>query len=191
MRTVDEREAICRLKQGDIGGLETLVTNYQARAVKAAYLIMGDRSAAEDVVATAFLRAYDRIDQFDSRRPFGPWFLRIVVNDAMKTVSRMKRQVSLDERVERAQAVLDNVFTSPLPGPDEEAERGEDRRRVWEAIQTLSPAQRSAIVLRYYLGLDQKGVSDRMGRSLGTIKRYLHEARKNLRALLESTGQIR
>ena len=94
---MDVTEAIARLRKRDISGLEMLVLEYQVQAVRAAYLITQDRPMAEDVVATAFLRAYERIGQFDTSRPFGPWFLRVVVNDAIKAVSRQRRHVSLHQ----------------------------------------------------------------------------------------------
>jgi RNA polymerase sigma-70 factor (ECF subfamily) len=62
---MEERSAIERLKQGDIGGLEVLVRRYQARAVQAAYLIVRDRSLAEDVAQDAFVRAYEGFGRFD------------------------------------------------------------------------------------------------------------------------------
>ena len=51
---VTEREAITRLKQGDIHGLELLVKQHQVKAVRTAYLITQDRSMAEDVVQACF-----------------------------------------------------------------------------------------------------------------------------------------
>ena len=187
---MDEREAISRLKQGDVKGLETLVSKYQVEAIKAAYLITGDRYAAEDVVATAFLRVYERFHQFDSTRPFRPWFLRIVANDAIKVVSRRSRQVSLDHTREDAELALRDVLSSQGPGPEDLAERAELRRKVWEAIQSLPPSQRSVIVLRYYLGLKQSEVSEQLGSSPGAVKRYLHEGRRHLRTLLESLRPV-
>ena len=95
---MDEQQALRRLKQGDLQSLETLVEIYQVRAVHAATLIVGDRGQAEDIVQDAFIRAWERIDQYDPRRPFGPWFLRSVVNDAIKTVTRQNRWVPLEGR---------------------------------------------------------------------------------------------
>ena len=69
---MDDQSAISRLKQGDLRGLETLVEHYQVRAVHAAYLILYDRSLAEDVVQASFVKVAERIHQFDAERPFAP-----------------------------------------------------------------------------------------------------------------------
>src|SRR5690349_19424198 len=92
---MEEQTAIALLQRGDIAGLATLVRLYQVRAIRAAYLITRDRALAEDVVQAAFIRAYQRIGQFDPRRPFGPWFLRCVTRDAVKVASRSARDVPL------------------------------------------------------------------------------------------------
>src|SRR5262245_4363710 len=97
---MEERQAIARLKLRDISGLEFLVHKHQVRAIRAAYLIVRDRALAEDIVQAAFLRAYDRIHQFDAERAFGPWFLKSVINDALKAVARQERQVSLDWHID-------------------------------------------------------------------------------------------
>jgi RNA polymerase sigma-70 factor (ECF subfamily) len=88
---MDERAAVERLKRGDIGGLEWLVRRHHTRAVRAAYLIVRERTMAEDVVQSAFVRAYERIGQFDVERAFGSWFMRIVVNDAVKAAAANRR----------------------------------------------------------------------------------------------------
>ena len=91
-----ERHAVSRLREGDVSGLEVLVRDYQGAALRAAFLVTQDAAFAEDVVASAFLKACDRIDQFDVRRSFGLWFLRIVVNDAKNAVASRSREVSAD-----------------------------------------------------------------------------------------------
>jgi len=130
---MEEQEAIARLKRGDIGGLEALVRRYQVRAVRTAYLITHDRALAEDIVQAAFLRAYERIGQFDAGRSFGPWFLRSVVNDAVKAAARRKRQVSLKASPEGEGASLADLLADPAPGPDDLVEAAELRRIVWDA----------------------------------------------------------
>jgi RNA polymerase sigma-70 factor (ECF subfamily) len=91
---VEERAAIERLKRGDIGGLEALVRKYHTRAGRAAYLIVRDHALAENVAQDAFVRAYERFGQFDDGRPFGPWFMRIVINEAIGAARRRERTTS-------------------------------------------------------------------------------------------------
>src|SRR6476659_8485830 len=90
---LDERTAINQMQRGDIRGLDTIMRAYQVQAVRAAYLVTHDRGIAEDVVQSAFIRAYERIGQYDTSRPFGPWFMRSVVNSAVTAATRRGRLV--------------------------------------------------------------------------------------------------
>ena len=181
---MEEQEAIARLKRGDIGGLEALVCKYQVQAVRTAYLITRDRALAEDIVQTAFLRAYERIGQFDAERPFGPWFLRSVVNDAVKAAARRERQVPLEAGSEGEGTSLADLLADPGPGPDNLVEAAEIHQTVWAALGKLPPAQRAAIVLRYYLDLSEAEMAGELACPPGTVKWRLHAARKRLRTLL-------
>lgn len=177
---MDERAAIDRLKGGDVGGLETLVKAHQTRAVRAAYLIVRDRPLAEDIVQSAFVKAYEKIRSFDARRPFAPWFMKIVVNAAIKAAKRRERTVPLQNRDDEPGVQLPDTAM----GPQELAEASEDRRRVWAALKELPPVQRAAVVQRYYLGMSEAEMA-RSGLSPpGTIKWRLHAARKSLAKLL-------
>lgn len=135
---MQEHEAIARLKHGDLAGLDMLVRHYQYQAVRAATLIIRDRSAAEDVVQSAFLRIVSRIHQFDSRRPFGPWFLRIVLNDALKEAQRRERYTSLDQPGDTGLTPLD-LLPAEACGPELILEQGETREAVVTALNQLTP----------------------------------------------------
>ena len=174
-----EREAIERLRRGDIGGLEPLVRRYQLQAVRAATLITRDRALAEDIVQGAFIRAYERIAQFDATRPFGPWFLRGVVNDALKAARRERRQQPLEDDWGGG-AALDGLEAEP----QRLAELLETSRSLQQALDQLPAEQRAAIVLRYYLDLTEQETARRLGSPRGTIKWRLHAARARLRHLL-------
>lgn len=175
-----EQEAITILRGGDIRGLETLVHLHQLQAVRAAYAITGSRHVAEDVVADAFLRVYDHVHQYDSRRPFTPWFYRIVVNGALKTLRAAQRTHSSND--------LDIEWldqqAGESPGPEEEVATHEMRLLLLSAIYTLPPHQRAAVVLRYYLDMDEATMAQTLGCPLGTVKWRLHAARQRLRRTL-------
>ncbi|HEY1015496.1 MAG TPA: sigma-70 family RNA polymerase sigma factor [Herpetosiphonaceae bacterium] len=182
---MQEHDAIALLKRGDIAGLDPLVRQHQYQAVRAATLIIRDRAAAEDVVQSAFLRAAGSIKQFESGRPFGPWFLRIVLNDALKEAQRRERHASLDEAGADGLAPRDRL-PDQLGGPELLLERGETREAVVSALNQLTPLQRAAIVQRYYLGMSEAEMASASAASAGAIKLRLHGARERLRKLLRS-----
>lgn len=187
---MDEKTAIKRMQRGDMNGLAALVQHYEVEAVRTAYLVTRDKALAEDVVQSTFLRIYHRIDQYDTDRPFKPWFMRSVVNAAIQAARRQQRTLSLD--VAPAGMVGDDTFADmlpdPGPGPDDEAERAELRQAVWEALGDLSPDQRAAVVLRYYLDLSDEDISIQLNIAPGTVRWRLHAARKRLRGLLQRVG---
>jgi RNA polymerase sigma-70 factor (ECF subfamily) len=179
---MDERNAITGLQQGDIDALEPLVRKYQQRAVRAAYLIIHDHAQAEDIVQHAFIRAFERIEQLRRERPFGPWFLQSVVNDALKAASRANRQFSLDKGQPAEWFALHAA--DPALGPEELIAGIETQEELWSALGALSAAQRSAIVLRYFLDLPESEAAERTGTRPGTHKWRLHAARLRLRQIL-------
>lgn len=183
---MDESRAIERMRRGEIGGLAVLVRLYEVQAVRTAYLITRDHALAEDVVQNAFLRAYQRIDQFDPARPFGPWFMRSVVNAAIQAARRQERELSLDA------ALLDgpddltfaDLLPDAAPNPDDQVERAELRQAIWDALGKLTPDQRAAVIQRYYLDLSDAEMAERLAIRPSTVRWRLHAARQRLRALL-------
>ena len=183
---MEDQNAISRLKQGDLNGLEILVNRYQVRAVHAAFLILHDRPLAEDVAQTAFIKVAERIHQFDEDRPFAPWFFRIVVNDALKLAKRQKRNISLEKQLDEPTAQFAKWLTEPNPQPEQWVEQMETRQTILKAIQSLPPGQRSVIVMRYFLDMNMAEMSEKTERPLSTIKWWLRDARKRLRSLMKT-----
>jgi RNA polymerase sigma-70 factor, ECF subfamily len=177
-----ERQAISHLKHGNIAGLAVLVQTYQVEAVHAALLIVGDQSTAEEIVQDAFLQAYRKIDQFDDRRPFGPWFLRSVIHAALKAAAKQRRSEPLEEPQGGSRAA--EWLIDPLLGPQEMAETAELREAVWQALRQLTPNQRAAVVLRYFLDEDENEMIQELNRPRSTVKWWLHAARQRLRQIL-------
>lgn len=180
---MEDQTAISLLKQGNLNGLEALLNRYQAKAVHAAYLITNERALAEDVAQSAFIKVAERIHQFDEERTFHPWFFRIVVNDALKAVSKRKQNVSLDELDESAGKIA-KWLIDPSPQPDQLLEQKELRENILNAIRSLPPEQRAVVVMRYFLDLSEADMSARMERPLSSIKWWLRDARKRLNDLI-------
>ncbi len=130
---MDEKQAIRRLKTGDISGLEYLIACHQVKAVRTAYLITREPGLAEDVVQDTFLQAYHAIRGFDETRPFEPWFMRSVVNASVKVMQWSARQVQVgDEAAEsilsqiaaRAELIEEQVQSIEIQTPPDRGTRG-------------------------------------------------------------------
>lgn len=176
---MDDQQAIQRLKNGDIGGLEWLVARYQARAVRAAFLITHDELQAEDVVQEVFERLYHRIGQFDAARPFEPYLLRSVVNAALNSTRRLKKQVSLDGDLRQVEQLLAQSLSV-----ESEVDALQLQQQIIAALAKLDPRQRAALVLRYYLEMSEKEMAAALDAPPGTVKWLLNVARARLRDLL-------
>ncbi len=178
---MDEKQAIYRLKQGDIHGLEFLVDQFQVKAVRVAYLITRDLGLAEEIVQESFVKSYRSIRTFDGDRPFEPWFLRNVVNASVKSMQRSARQIEMSEDAD--ETLFTELFSS-TESVEEQVEFIEIQNRIWDAMQKLSPRQRAVIVQRYYLEMSEKEMAAESGAAVGTIKWLLNAARERLRSLL-------
>ena len=184
---MDESEDIQRIKQRDWQGLEALIERYQLRAVRAAYLVIGDRAEAEDVVAEAFYRVWGQIDQFDSTRPFAPWFFTLVLNAARRAVSRSARFIDIPEEDPEGTTFSDQTISSP----EDEIIQAESEAAVRQALTRLSPNQRVVIIQQYYLGWTLEQMAMQGNHPLGTIKWRLHQARNRLRSWLSQEMEDR
>src|SRR5829696_1546451 len=183
---MDEKQAIQRLKTGDISGLEFLVACHQVKAVRTSYLITRDPGLAEDVVQDSFIRASRFAKSFDETRPFEPWFLRSVVNASLKMMQRSARQVGVADDADES---LFAEFVSTVESVEEQVESIEIQNRIWDAMEKLSPRQRGVIVQRYFLEMSEKEMAAESGTAPGTIKWLLNAARERLRHLLAGRSE--
>jgi RNA polymerase sigma-70 factor (ECF subfamily) len=153
-------------------------------AVHAAVLIVHDRELAEEIVENAFFQAVQKIHQFDDRRPFGPWFLRSVVNAALQEMNRQKRIVSLEESSEREIGKVAEWLIDPSLCPEDLVENDALLETVWKALDQLPPNQRAVLVMRYLQDRSETEITDTFQRPLTTIKWWLYDARERLRRIL-------
>ncbi len=181
----DDVDAIRRLKNGDIGGLDVLVTRYQVKAVRAAFLIVRDQQAAEDIAQETFLRVFKRIGGFDENRPFGPYLLRSVVNAALDVARKASKREQVTGDLESVEGLLQHAITV-------EAQAGFNalKRDIHTALERLSPRQRAAVVMRYYLEMSEKEMAESLNAAPGTVKWLLNAARERLRKLLGERSAI-
>jgi len=145
---------------GELDAARVVAELYESHAlalIRLAYLMLGDRHAAEDVVQDAFsalYRAWHRLSDHANL----PAYVRASVVNGCRSVHRRARRAPV-----------------PLAEPDaasaeSEALAGEEQRATVAAVNKLPPRQREAIVLRFYAGLPEQEVAQAMGISRGTVK---------------------
>jgi RNA polymerase sigma-70 factor (ECF subfamily) len=179
--SIEDYEAIRRLKKGELDGLQLLIARHQAKALRTAFLVTQDEMLAEDIVSASFIRFYERISQFDDSRAFEPYFLRSVVNAGLNAVRRESRQIPLPAGSPSDD--LEGLFTR-ASAVEDEVERLHLRRRIQAALVQLPVRQRAAVVLRYYLDLSEREIAAELDAPRGTVKWLLNAARVRLRGLL-------
>ena len=182
---MDDREAIIRLRGGHIDALDALVERHQAKALRVAYLIVGDARLAEDAVQDAFIRVMRSAKRFDLARPFEPWLMQIVVNRAITSAKRSSRDVSLDD-VPQAATDWAARLRDPAAGPEDALLLTESQGLIQEALTLLTPAERAVVVQRYYLGLTHAEIASRSDRAVGTVKHLMFRAHRRLRTILSA-----
>jgi RNA polymerase sigma-70 factor, ECF subfamily len=141
------------------------------QSVRTAYLILGNRSDAEDAVQEAFLRAWKFRNSLARETSVRPWLYRVVVNTCN---SKLRQDIP---RRERNDPDHDLDIT---PIDVEATDRFAATNDVTRAMKDLPAHLRVVIVLRYYAELSEREIAIAIGRKPGTVKSRLHEARRRL-----------
>ena len=163
--TRDERALLRGAQRGSAADFEALFRAYWPRSYRAAYLVVHDAAAAEDIAQEAFLAAVRNLDRFDRRRPFAPWLHRIVVNRAIDWA-----------RVRALRAELESPDDLPAP------ERGVDvSDATLDALAALSPDQRAVVVLRYVLEYTPGEIAGLLDLPRGTVNSRLRRGLDELK----------
>jgi RNA polymerase sigma-70 factor (ECF subfamily) len=165
-----ERALVRAAQAGSKEDLEELFRRHWPRAYRAAYFVVFDATAAEDIAQEGFLSALRALNRFDARRPFAPWLHRIVVNRAIDWA--------------RTRALRQELDIEPLaaaaPGPALERDDA-----LAAAIAALGPERRAVVVLRHVLGYTPGEIARMLDLPRGTVnsrlRRALDELAKELR----------
>jgi RNA polymerase sigma-70 factor, ECF subfamily len=169
----DERAWIAGAQAGSLPDLEALFREHWPRAYRAAYLVVHDGGAAEDIAQEAFLAAIRTLDRFDRRRPFGPWLHRIVVNRAIDWARARALRAEVGEPALELAASAGPAGGAPYSQP------------VLAALGELSAEHRAVIVLRHLLEYTPGEIARMLDLPRGTVNSRLRRGLDQLADLLE------
>jgi RNA polymerase sigma-70 factor (ECF subfamily) len=176
MAKTGERALVRAAQDGSVPALEELFRRHWPQTHRAAYLIVRDAAAAEDIAQEAFLSALGALERFDRRRPFSPWLHRIAVNRAID----WSRARAVRNEVAASEPLLDSAGAEAAP-----EERVAIGAGLEQALGGLAPEHRAVVVLRYLLDYTPGEIANMLELPRGTVNSRLRRALDGLSGLLE------
>ena len=182
--SADDQRLITECLQGRTAAFGELVRRYQDRLYNTVYRLVGGAEDAQDVVQDAFLNAYQSLDSFKGDSLFFTWLYRIAFNTAINLRRKQRVALSIDAGRE-GRGGAEPLDTSEFSQPGHALERGEQERRIQEALNRLSPEHRAVLILKDMEGQKYETMAEVLQVPVGTIRSRLHRARIELRELLQ------
>lgn len=171
----DDRELAAAARAGDEGAFGELVGRHQVGVRRCAARILLDSEEARDIAQLAFVRAWENLDKYNPTWSFSTWLYRIATNLAIDVLRARESR----DRTHKAQLRL--VGESVGPEAPRAVAEGEVHRIFTELARLLTPAQRTAFVLREVEGRSTTEVAAVMTCSEATVRNHVFQARAVLR----------
>ena len=173
------QDDVARAARGDRHAFERLYRRHVDRIFSLCKRMVGDRSHAEELTQDAFVRAWEKLDQFRGDSAFGTWLHRLAVNVVLNDrQTERRRRDRQDDSVEDVDAMAHgDIRPAPTPGLSIDLER---------AIAGLPPGARKVFVLHDVEGFTHGEIGEMLGVTAGGCKAQLHRARLLLREALNA-----
>ncbi|WP_457551505.1 RNA polymerase sigma factor [Desulfobacula sp.] len=188
-QNVTNANLMARIKKGDRDAFATLVQSHQTSVLNFIWHFMGDRSEAEDLAQEAFLRVWKSAPTYKPQAKFSTWLYRIITNlcinrhRALKIRNLFTISLSPKDKPDMTDVLESEPGANPVT-PESRLLEAEQYQKLFNALDTLPPAQKLAIVLKINQGLSYSEISQILGRSVSAVDALLIRAKKNLQKKL-------
>jgi len=185
MKLGPEKYLIKKSKAGNKQAFGRLIQKYQEQILYLAYDLTGNYEDAQDLAQETFIKAYDKLSQFEERSRLSTWLYRIAVNLAMD-FHRKSRRYQIQSLHQHAQRLPDESG-----GEDLITDSGHriairnTNHRIDAALAELSEQQRSAVVLKYFHQMTSKEIAEILGCTDATVRTHIFRGIKKLKTLLD------
>lgn len=167
--SADEKKLIKKIKKGDQQAFKKMYDSYADYALRSAYAITKNNNHAADIVQETFIKVYRNIEQFNSIKPFKPWFYQILLNESRRYMKKQNKQATPIE----SEDLLDYLHEQH---PKEE--KHDDLER---ALDQLSEMHRTVLTLKYINEFTEREIAELLELNINTVKSRLFKARGKLR----------
>ena len=183
--TLDESVLVDHAKLGDTQSFEELVFRYRDRVYARAFSIMRNEDLAIDLSQNAWIKAWQRLEQFNGDASFVTWLNRIITNLCLDELRRQKRlKTDSIEEIQEDTGPVENRMEIQDFDPIAKLNQQELRERIDDAMDKLSVNHRTVLLLYEYEQLEYKQIADHMDTTIGTVMSRLFYARKKMALLL-------
>jgi RNA polymerase sigma-70 factor, ECF subfamily len=182
----DEEQDVIRAQAGDVRAFERLIATHVEKIRRFARAFAHSDADADDLAQEALIKVYRSIRSYRLEAAFSTWLYAVVRNaflDIQK--SRAGRERASERPIERTDG---ETAAAEMPLPDELLSQAQERRRLWDAIGSISAQFRTALVLFDVEGLSYEEIAAIERIPLGTVKSRLKRGRDQLRRLLQQRG---
>lgn len=169
-KSLSESDILKHVQKGDREAYQEIVVRHMHMAYYVALAFVHNHQDALDLSQEAFIRAFRKIKKFDTKRPFSPWFYRILKN---LCIDHYKHRRRLNE------VPLENVRVLEVEHEDREM-----KKALWKGIDELPGEQKEIIVLRYFQQLSYQEIAEILDKPIGTVMSSLHYAKKRLKGII-------
>jgi RNA polymerase sigma-70 factor (ECF subfamily) len=194
--TISDARAVERTLAGERDAYRVLVERYSLNLYRLAYRMTGNSHDAEEVVQEAFLRGYQKLGQFAGNSNFGTWLYRIAANYAIDRIRQ--RNVEESRQARPSKQKEDGLEVDPMTtvrdlsaSPERLASSAELAAKMKEALDALTPAERTAIVMRHWEGCAIEEIAAVLKSNSNATKNTVFRAVSKLRKALEPFMELR
>lgn len=171
---------IFQIAKGDDSSLNKFYENTKHLVYGLTLRILGDVAEAEEITVDVYMQVWNKASDYNPGRSTpSSWLLMLTRSRAIERLRSSAKRRNLEEP-------LINELPNPGPDPEENVLEAEKRRAVQDAFAKLSPQQRQAIELAYFLGLSQSEIANQLGYPIGTVKSWIRLGMMKLREVLGS-----
>ena len=179
-------DALVRAAQaGNLEAFEELVGRHRDKIYARAFSMLRNEDEAVDLSQEAWIKAWQRLNQFQGESSFVTWMTRIVINLCLDQLRKQKRQRSESiEQMDEEQGGVERQLPFVNPNPSEGLERAELRQQIDQAMAQLSEEHRTVLILHEFEELEYKEIAKVVGCSIGTVMSRLFYARRRMAGLM-------
>ena len=183
--SADDAALVKDSQKGDMAAFEELVARHRDKLYARAFTMMRNEEEALDLSQEAWVKGWQRLNQFHGDSSFATWMTRIVINLCLDQLRKNKRhRTESIEGMDEESGGVERQMPVVVVNPTERLERGELRQRIDEALGKLSAEHRAVLVLHEFEEMEYKEIAKTVGCSIGTVMSRLFYARRKLAALL-------